>query len=215
MISLLIVALGLGTIPVSGSTPAPVGEPLGVKMVSESVIFQIEGDDVLVNATYVFKNLTAKPVTVPTEIQLSPVDEKVQFEAWSLGGFAATLDKKPLPFTRTTWNPEKSQRPTYRFTLNCVANGTHALRLTYRAGQIRLERERTFVYVNAGAAKWADKVDIANYSFKYTLKTVFAIKSLEPDYKWQWGETGAFARRTNFEPNPKEEIRLNYWPGDF
>lgn len=215
MITLLVAAFGLGTIPVSGSTPSPVGSPLGVKMVSESVSFQIESDDVLVTATYVFKNTTAKPVSVPTEIQLDPVDDKLEFQTWALGGFSATLDKKPLTFTRTPYIAEKAQLPAYRFTLNCVANGTHALRLTYRAGQVRAERERTFVYINAGAAGWTDKVDVANYSFKYTLKTVFAIKSLEPNYGWQWGETGAFARKTDFEPAPGEEIRFNYWPGDF
>ncbi len=212
MLTTLIKTLVLGTIPASGSSPSPMGDPMGVRMVSESVTFEIGQEDVLVTGTYVFKNTTSKPVLVPAGVSMVPVSEEVKKEALNLGDMVVTWDKKPIPTARLN---VAGGSPCYKFSLNCVASGTHALRISYRAGLVRKDRERTLLFMTGGSSGWVGTVDVANYSFKYSLKTVFAIKSFEPDYKWQWGETGAFARRANFKAEPNEMIRLNYWPGDF
>ncbi|MER3413666.1 MAG: hypothetical protein C4341_05410 [Armatimonadota bacterium] len=202
-----------GTVYVKPSTEA-------VRLTSEAVTFTIRKDGVSVEARYMFKNLTDVDVPLLLVLPLFAENTNRPFPQNRLERLSATWDKEPLGFAEPPQAAEINELATtyekpFVASVTFRAKATHVLRVQFSVQPGNDDLHRFVAWRTAGGASWAGRVERADYAFKYDTKSVFHVVGIEPNWGWQWGQTGAYVKRTNFEPTAGEEFRFRYYPPDF
>ncbi|RMG25517.1 MAG: hypothetical protein D6724_03865 [Armatimonadetes bacterium] len=218
--ALALVPLALASADAYGGSVFVDPPTTAVRLTSEAVTFTVGKRSVSVEARYMFKNTTSNELSLLIGIPLVAENTNRAFGSNRFDRLSATWDKESLAFAAAPMaadiNPEATSyvKP-YVATAVFKPNATHVLRvqLEYPIGKDDLHR--FLAWRTAGAASWAGTVERADYSFKFNTDTVFHIIKIEPNWGWQWGTTGAYAKRTNFEPSANETIRFRYYPSDF
>lgn len=133
----------------------------------------------------------------------------------------ATWDKKPVMLSpvaaRGTSDRVDAKVSQYASDLSASVpfgkQATHALRLraTLSLGRTGPSPQRSIAgYLLEGGVP----IGTLNLSFQYGPPTVFNLPTMRPDYRWQVGTHGAFARRTNFLPKD-EAVTMAFYKGGF
>gem|GEM_PF-6482794 len=191
-----------------------------VRLTSEAVTLTIAQEGVRVEARYMFKNLTDADVPLMLVLPLFAQNTNRSFSRNQFARLSATWDKETLVFAEP---PEAAQinelATTYEkpfvASVTFRANATHVLRVQFSVQPGKDDLHRFIAWRTAGGASWAGRVERADYAFRYDAKTVFHVVGIEPKWGWQWGQTGAYVKRSNFEPTAGEEFRFRYYPPDF
>lgn len=202
-----------GTVYVNPPTSA-------IQLTSEAVTFTITAEGVNVEARYMFKNLTDADVPLAVVLPLFAQNTNLSFMQNHFARLSATWDKEVLIFA----DPPQAAKinelaTTYEkpFVASVIfkAKATHVLRVRFVIQPGTDDLHRFIAWRTAGGASWAGRVGRADYSFKYDTKTVFHVVGIEPKWGWQWGQTGAYVKRMDFEPAAGEEFRFRYYAPDF
>lgn len=191
-----------------------------VRLTSEAVTFSVTKDGVTVEARYMFKNLTPADVPLTLVLPLFAQNTNRLFSENRFAKLSATWDKEALVFAEPPQAANINEVATtyekpFVASVTFKANATHVLRVQFSVPPGTDDLHRFIAWRTAGGASWAGRVERADYAFKCDTKTVFHIIDIEPRWGWQWGQTGAYVKRTNFEPAPGEELRFRYYPPDF
>jgi|GEM_PF-6128196 len=123
-----------------------------------------------------------------------------------------------FPVTATWDNVNVDLKPStvkYGFlegTANFVAQGTHALRVSFqnklvKSGYANTQR-RTQYELDGNHS-----VELFTMSYKYAHGTTFGLPTMSPDLGWQIGEKGASTRQQSFEPGGRTTSFVFYPTG--
>ncbi len=199
-----------------GGAPFPAQEETRLALRWETLKITVGEGEAVVEARYVFKNLSNEDFDLPLLLPLFALNTNVSFANNNFPALEASWDGEPvsfqpLPQARTINAKATVYEKAFQTTVKVRANATHQIRLRYGVSLGRKGLEHFIYYQTAGARLWAGQVEVGDYSFRYDPTVVFSVVRLSPNWGWQWGETGAYARRRSFEPQENERVELVFY----
>lgn len=200
-----------------------------VRLVTHSATYQLDKNLVRCSTLSVFKNLSARPVTLNLNL---PVRGKQVNWAQSQGlRFSAMVSKAPTALTagaiqRTEPTAQQKASGIWASTFEKV----YSVRLSFKAGETKSVStafeapigragldgvQRMVVYDTAGADNWNGPVEQFNYAIQYKPSLVLQVYASLPEGNWQIGAHGAFWKKNDFAPSEKPLLIFTYYPGGF
>jgi hypothetical protein len=234
MIATALAATLLGqTIPSSASVLYPCfpesPSETQVRLVTHSATYNLDKTSVRCSTQSVFKNLSAKPVTLNLRLPVRgkqvnwAQSEGLRFSAM-VGKAAVSLNAGAIQRTDPTAQQKANGiwagtfEKAYTVTLSFKAGETKSVSSTFSApiGRAGLDgAQRMVVYDTAGADNWNGEVQQFNYAIQYKPSLVLQVYAALPEGNWQIGSSGAFWKKYDFAPPQKPLLIFTYYPGGF
>lgn len=199
-----------------GGSPFPAQEEKRLALRWETVRITVGESEGVVEARYVFKNLSNENFDLTLLLPLYAINTNVSFGRNAFPALEAMWDGEPVPFQPLPRARAINERATtyekaFQATVQVRANATHQIQLRYGVSIGRKGLEHFIPYQTEGGRLWAGEIEVGDYSFRYDPTRVFSVIRLSPNWGWQWGETGAYARRRSFEPQEGERMELVFY----
>lgn len=196
-----------------GGTPFPPQAETRLALRWETVRVTVGSGEAVVDARYVFKNLSNENFELTLLLPLYAINTNVSFANNTFHALEAQWDGEPItlepaPRARAINEKATTYEKLFQAKVKVRANATHQAQFRYGISVGNKSLEHFIYYQTEGARYWAGEVEIGDYSFRYDPSVVFYVIRLRPDWGWQWGETGAYARRRSFEPQEDERIEF-------